>query len=174
MKPELKKWLSQRIAVLKQLAPKDELYAGGAATLAPALAAHALDTSTTRPVGCPSPRFGRRPAAWAAGGRAGRVLPSGVPMGDASPAPPAHAATMTPRHANPRSAGRPGVEGLLQQRWRGPARLGVSTFESGLCAAAFFSLVPRRCYNKPRDRPVSCAGMSPHFTSLWGAGVREL
>jgi len=25
MKPELKKWLSQRIAVLKQLAPKDEL-----------------------------------------------------------------------------------------------------------------------------------------------------
>ena len=99
------------------------------------------------------------------------MLPSGVPMGDASPAPPAHAATMTPRHANPRSAGRPGVEGLLQQRWRGPARLGVSTFESGLCAAAFFPLVPRRCYNKPRDRPVSCAGMSPHFTSLWGAGA---
>ncbi|EOD30710.1 hypothetical protein EMIHUDRAFT_468313, partial [Emiliania huxleyi CCMP1516] len=91
-----------------------------------------------RALGCPSPRFGRRPAAWAAGGRAGRVLPSGVPMGDASPAPPAHAATMTPRHANPRSAGRPGVEGLLQQRWRGPARLGVSTSIPACVPRRFF------------------------------------
>ena len=34
--------------------------------------------------------------------------------------------------------------------------------ESGLCAGVF-SFIPRRCYNKPRDRPVSCVGMTPHY-----------
>ena len=44
--------------------------------------------------------------------------------------------------------------------------------DSGLCAAAFFSLVPRRCYNKPRDRPgVSCVGMN-HISDYQPGGGR--